>query len=82
MPNDPLQFPVGNVPIIGKPAELLAAYPTAVIRCNCEAKTTMVIVSVGVVVKCTACQRKFTVASWSGVQLAVVAEKESAHGGS
>lgn len=50
-----------SVPILGKPFEIVAHYPTVVIQCQCEKKATLVLIGTQNVVTCPACQHRYLI---------------------
>ena len=53
--NNVTPFGRQNIPIIGQSYEFSGWYPTAIIRCNCEAKVAINLVGFGGIAKCVAC---------------------------
>jgi hypothetical protein len=54
-----------DFPIVGQPAECLFWYPTAMIRCNCnasfEGRTLMSLIGIGNSVACPQCKKLYTI---------------------
>lgn len=51
-----------TVPILGRSFKILAAYSTAVIECQCEDKTVIVLTGKGRVGTCSACGKIYGIA--------------------
>lgn len=62
-------------PIIGKPFEILAHTSTALIQCGCEAGWPLMLVGVGTVVQCPACERSFAIAKAANLTVGMVGTK-------
>ena len=59
----PLPFPgAAPIPIVGQPCRLLAFVPNVLLQCACDAKTPMLAVGQGAIVRCPSCHRAFVVA--------------------
>lgn len=57
-----MPIPELRVPHLGQSFKVLAAYSTAVIECQCEAKTVIVLHGAGRVQRCKACNTPFGIA--------------------
>lgn len=68
--------------LVGQPMKILVAYSTAVIECQCEAKSVLVLQGMGRPTPCPACKKLFVIAE-SGLvkigQMTVPAAAEIGH---
>lgn len=60
------------VPLLGQPLKVLVAYASAVIECQCAAKTLMVLACVGRVSRCPGCGKAYAIASSGDLQIGEV----------
>jgi hypothetical protein len=60
------------VPIVGQPLKVLVAYASAVIECQCDAKTVMVLACTGRVSTCPGCGKMYAIAQAGDMQIGEV----------
>jgi hypothetical protein len=52
-----------TVPLVGQPLKILVAYSTAIIECQCEAKTVLLLPGKHRVAACPACGKMFAISA-------------------
>lgn len=58
--------------IVGQPMKILVAYSTAIIQCQCEAKTVLPIHGLNRITACPACHKQYAIASSGQIQIGLV----------
>lgn len=72
-PVHPLPPPINGALAIGEPFKVLVAYTTAIIQCQCDAKTVLPLHGKDRITTCPACKRAFTIAGSTSIQIGLVA---------
>lgn len=63
---------MNDLPIVGKAFDILAHHTTAVIQCNCETPTVMVLIGFGHVMECGGCHKQYAIAKPTEVTVGIV----------
>jgi hypothetical protein len=64
--------PFAPVPLIGESFKVVTGFSTAVIQCQCAAKTVLVLQGKDVVKQCPHCQRGYAIAKAGGLEVGEV----------
>jgi hypothetical protein len=66
--------------LIGQPFKILVAFSTAIVQCQCEAKTVLVLPGKNRVTTCHACGKAFAIADSGVINIGeVIAQPPEAH---
>jgi uncharacterized paraquat-inducible protein A len=65
---------LGAIPTVGKRFKILHHYQTAIVRCECEAKTILVLMGQGQAAECPACGKQFAIANAPTVTVGILRE--------
>lgn len=61
-----------TVPILGQPLRVIIAFSTAIIECQCEAKSVIMLSGKGRISQCQACGKQFAIADSGALQIGEV----------
>jgi hypothetical protein len=61
-----------HVPLVGQSFQIVTAFTTAILQCQCEAKTILLLQGKDRPATCPACQKSFAIAQVSSMQIGQV----------